>query len=70
MTLSIAQNPDYFILKPLSVFKEKPDHGSKKDLIHIPTGLLIELEEDFGEEDRATAVGEKGEGDFTGGGWM
>lgn len=32
------------------------------------TGLLIELEEDFGEEDRATGVGEKGEGDFTGGG--
>ena len=52
------------------MFNEKPDHGNKKDLIHLPTGLFIELEEDFGEEDRATAVGEKGEGDFTGGGWM
>ena len=50
------------------MFNEKPDHGNKKDLIHLPTGLFIELEEDFGEEDRATAVGEKGEGDFTGGG--
>ena len=44
--------------------------SNKQDLIHLPTGLLIELEEDFGEEDGANAVGEKGEGDFTGGGWM
>lgn len=63
-----SSNPDYLILNPLSVFKEKPDHGNKLDLVHLPTGLLIELGEDFGEEDRATAVGEKAEGDFTGGG--
>lgn len=52
------------------MFKEKPGHGNKQDLFHLPTGLLIELEEDFGEEDGANTVGEKGEGDFTGGGWM
>lgn len=34
----------------------------------ISTGLLIELEEDFDEEEGTTAVGEKDEGDFTGGG--
>ena len=52
----------------IPMFKEKLDHGNKQDLIHLPTGLLIELEEDFGEEDRVTDVGEKGEGDFTDGG--
>ena len=51
------------------MFKAMPGHGNEQDLIHLPTGLLIELdEEDFDEEEGTTAVGEKDEGDFTGGG--
>ena len=50
------------------MFKAMPGHGTEQDLIHLPTGLLIELEEDFDEEEGTTAVGEKDEGDFTGGG--
>ena len=52
----------------IPLFKKKLDHDNEKDHIHLPTGLLIELEEDFSEEEGTNAVGENGEGDFAGGG--
>lgn len=55
-----ALTADRFLLLPELV-------GDNRGL-GTSTGLLIELEEDFGEEDRVTDVGEKGEGDFTDGG--